>query len=80
MKNKRLGVCLKEHEVEKFILQNKGKKCYKEVDFCNHIQTCQRCYSYYINLKLFHEILSIELKKPINPKTFELVDILTNNG
>lgn len=65
--------CLKEKEVEIFILKNDLCLEVKEVINYIHINKCKKCSKRYLQLRMFHEILSIELNNPISSKIMKLV-------
>ncbi|MFQ5822631.1 MAG: hypothetical protein ACE5JB_01085 [bacterium] len=79
MKQKKVKQCLREKEIEIFVLQEQLCIGGNEVKISNHIKICNKCCKRYFELRRFHQILSMELKKPISSQILNLVEGLQSN-
>ncbi|GEM_PF-2458931 len=69
--------CLEEAEIEIYILQNALHEEGPRVSA--HIGSCYDCYMQYFDLSTFHQILNLELSKPISKQTKDLVRGIQKN-
>lgn len=60
--------CLKEKEIEIFILRNDLFLRNRKPRYFTHIKSCNKCWKKYLELRIFYEILNLEFKKPISSK------------
>lgn len=71
--------CLKDNEIEAYVLQKEFFIEGNEIEILSHIENCNKCCRKYFKLRMFHQILSKELNEPISSQILNLVDELQSN-
>ncbi len=77
LNDKRIEHCLEEDEIESYLLQNGLPE--EELRISDHIGSCYDCYLQYFDLRTFHQILNLELSKPISRRIKDLVKGISKN-
>lgn len=62
--------CLMANELERLVLENEFEY---RTQFIDHINRCNRCRRLFFEARMFHQILSTELNKPISSRIINLV-------
>jgi predicted anti-sigma-YlaC factor YlaD len=71
-----LNRCLKAEEVERLVLEREFEKTDL---FTSHLNNCRKCRRLFFETKMFYQILSAELNKPISARIVNLVRGLEND-
>ncbi len=76
MRRNRLNRCLRDDEIESYVLQ--GEKSYDSYYSRDvyHIKNCYHCFLKYFELRSYHEILTYELEKPVSAQTKKMVKVI----
>jgi len=77
LNDKRIEHCLEEDEIESYLVQNGLHE--EELRISDHIGSCYDCYLQYFDLRTFHQILNLELSKPISRRIKDLVKGISKN-
>ena len=73
-----LNGCLRDNEIELFLLQRYFLEQKQKERIGLHLAACSDCFRRYIGLRMFHDILFSELKKPVSNGVRNLVKGLQN--
>jgi len=73
-----LDGCLGDNEIELFLLQGYFLEQKQKERINQHLSVCSACFRRYIELRMFHDILFSELRKPISNRVRNLVKGLQN--
>ena len=75
----RLNKCLRDTAIEKYLLDKQSLDYAEEIEITSHISSCCNCFERFYDLRIYHQILSSELEKPISVKVIHYVKDLQQN-
>ncbi len=75
----RLRSCLRDTTIEKYLIDKQSLDYADELEITSHISSCCECFERFYDLRIYHQILSSELEKPVSIKIIHYVKDLQQN-